>query len=360
VVIPAYKPGERLVALVRNLREAGCAAVLVVDDGSGEGCSGIFARLAADAGCALVRHAENRGKGSAIKSGLREAAAIWPGCAGFVTADADGQHSAPDVLRICKALEERPDSLILGVRRFSGPGVPAKSRLGNKITKAVFRASTGVPCSDTQTGLRGMPRRLLDMWLGAPGERYEYEMNILLGAAARGVPIAEIPIETLYFDKNSASHFHPWKDSFLIYLRIAKFGASSIISALADLSVFTLLMAAMGGSASKNILAATVVARVASGAANYCINRRWVFASGGGAMRQAAQYILLFCALMFMSWKLVDALYAATGLHTTVIKAFVDCALFLVSYNVQRHFIFRPRRAGFRAHCGSGRQGGRV
>jgi hypothetical protein len=62
VVIPAYKPDERLLALVRDLREAGCATVLVVDDGSGESCGGIFARLEADLDCKLVRHRENRGK----------------------------------------------------------------------------------------------------------------------------------------------------------------------------------------------------------------------------------------------------------------------------------------------------------
>lgn len=340
IVIPAYNPDERLIHLVRELNAQGFNRMIVVNDGSEPQRSRIFEALETDRLCVVCIHPSNLGKGAALKTGLRESMRLWPGITGIVTADADGQHSPRDIAKVAAVLEANPKRLVLGVRNFSGSGIPAKSRMGNGITAAVFRLSTGCSCSDTQTGLRGLPVSKLPAWLELPGNRYEYEINLLLQAAKDKTPILETPIETIYLDNNKASHFNPWKDSALIYLRIARFGISSLVSAVLDIGAFSLLHAFVwpGGA---GIRPATVAARIVSGGFNFCANRRWVFKGKGSGAVQACLYLLLFFALMFSSFKLVEALHGA-GLNAMAAKLLTDSALFVASYFVQKKIIFRP------------------
>ncbi|MDR1962144.1 MAG: GtrA family protein, partial [Gracilibacteraceae bacterium] len=121
---------------------------------------------------------------------------------------------------------------------------------------------------------------------------------------------------------------------------IAKFGFSSLLSALLDLSLFTLFMAWPENITSGALLTATILARVLSGALNYFLNRKWVFSSNGSALKQAVKYLALFCALMLISWKSVDAVYALTGWHVTAVKLPVDSVLFFLSFFIQHKFIF--------------------
>jgi len=173
----------------------------------------------------VLSHGTNRGKGIALKTGFRHVAGTMPGH-GVVCADADGQHSVADILRVCEQTAAT-GRMVLGVRRFEGR-MPLRSRVGNTVTQALFRAATGRPVRDTQSGLRGYPADLLD-WLGAiPGERFDYEMNVLLYAARAGRPIDEITISTRYLADNASSHFGALTDSARIYLPLLRFAASSL------------------------------------------------------------------------------------------------------------------------------------
>jgi hypothetical protein len=105
---------------------------------------------------------------------------------------------------------------VLGVRRFAGD-VPLRSKVGNAVTQALFRAATGRGVRDTQTGLRAYPAALLEWLRTVPGERFEYEMNVLLMAARAGHRIEEVEIATTYLDGNASSHFSALSDSARIY-----------------------------------------------------------------------------------------------------------------------------------------------
>lgn len=115
-VIPAYKPQETMLPLCRALREAGMP-VVVVDDGGGEGYRALFEAVQA-MGCTLARHAVNLGKGRALKTGMNEALMRYPNLIGVVTADADGQHTVKDILRVREALLAHPSALTIGARAF--------------------------------------------------------------------------------------------------------------------------------------------------------------------------------------------------------------------------------------------------
>lgn len=335
VLIPAYKPDERLVALCRELLTAGLL-VLVVDDGGGEAFRGFFEEAEA-LGCHVERHAVNLGKGRALKTGINAVMNGFPQVERLITADADGQHTCPDVLKIAAAMEETPDALVTGARAFTG-NVPFKSRAGNAITRHVYRFVTGIRCHDTQTGLRGIPKRVFGDMLRLPGERYEYEMTMLLALRDLDLPLREVPIETIYIDDNKGSHFNPLKDAARIYSVILRFLLSSLVSFAVDYLLYLLLLGAFQLPA----WLCYALARIASSLFNYTINRLAVF-GGRGGRTSILRYYLLAAGQLAVGALLVEVLSEALGLGAAWVKIPVDVLLFLVSYVLQRDFVFAGR-----------------
>ncbi len=218
VLIPAYKPDQKLIDTLQKLDEKQFL-LLVVDDGSGSDFDPIFIEAARYA--RVVRYAVNRGKGGALKQGIRCIRKCFPSVTYVITADADGQHKPDDICKISNYLHEN-GGFVIGSRAFVGE-VPLRSRFGNTVTRGVYRLVSGVKVQDTQTGLRGFERTLLDWLLTIPGNRYEYEMNVLMSAARDKIAIGEVPIETVYEGKNESSHFRPLHDSVKIYKEIFRF-----------------------------------------------------------------------------------------------------------------------------------------
>lgn len=216
VVIPAFQPDHHLVDLVIKLYEHPLLQVVIVDDGSHEQHQPVFDELTT-MGVHVITHPLNQGKGSALKTGLRFALETYPRSLGVVTADADGQHAVEDIITCGNALLKHPQSLIIGTRDFSQSHVPLRSRLGNRITAMVHWFLTDKFIEDTQTGLRAFPKSLIPTALSIPGDRFEYEMNLLLEFVHRHISIVQMPIQTIYRDHNSHSHFNGFKDSQRVY-----------------------------------------------------------------------------------------------------------------------------------------------
>lgn len=334
VLIPAYNPDISLVALVQSLVDQ-VYQVVVVDDGSREDANEVFGQLTGLPNTVVLRHETNRGKGAALKTGLayiaQEAA---EGVLGVVTADADGQHSADDIIKVGAALVEQPDALVLGVRDFKGV-IPARSLLGNVLTRWIFRLCTGIPVLDTQTGLRGIPKAAIKDCLQVDHNRYEYEMAQLMQASQCRQPIVQVPISCLYFDDNKNSHFNPLRDSLRIYYVFFRFISSSLISATVDYIVF-LMVYALSGS----LFVSQYSARLISGSVNYTINRRIVFKSKAGIRASAAKYILLAVSLAFCGYLLITAL-VAMGIPVFLAKPLAEGSLFFLNFFIQKKLILR-------------------
>ena len=240
LLIPALDPDGRLLELIQALRGLWPDPILLVDDGSGADCRDIFDQAQA-LGCQVLRHARNLGKGRGLKTGFNHCLTHYPDAIGCVTADADGQHTPQDILACADALRAQPQALILGCRDFDRSGVPARSQLGNRLTRQSMRLLCGVRVTDTQTGLRGVPAAFMSHLLDIPGERYEFETNMLLETRTAQVPIREIPIQTVYLEGNRSSHFNPLLDSARIYALLLKFCAASVASFVVDIALFALL-----------------------------------------------------------------------------------------------------------------------
>ncbi len=342
VLIPAYKPDTRLPQLVELLCSRGLE-VLVVDDGGGEQYLPYFQQCESK-GAQVTRHAVNLGKGRALKTGINEILLRWPDVSGIITADADGQHTPEDIVKVAEALEANPRALIVGGRAFTG-NVPWKSRAGNAITRAVYRLATGVRIHDTQTGLRGLPREALAWMASLQGERYEYEMNMLLKLRDYMLPAKEVPIETVYIDDNSSSHFKPLRDGARIYGVIFRYMLSALLSAGLDYGLYLLVRPWIASlmpawPAESVVFASYVVARTCSSLVNFKLNKHAVF-EGRGGKSAVWKYYALVAAQMLIGAGLTALLVWATKLPQEIAKLPVDVALFFVSFFVQRDLIFR-------------------
>jgi glycosyltransferase involved in cell wall biosynthesis len=226
VLIPAWQPDERLVTLVHSLAEYDFAAIVIVDDGSRKDCQILFKQLEAIPSVHVLQHEENRGQGRAFKTALSFTLDAFPDLLGVVTADADGQHAVPDIIRIAEALTESKGRPILGVRSF-GAEVPLRSRFGNILTRYIFRFLSGYDIRDTQSGLRGFPKQYIPALILLDGERYEYATSVLSYFCKIGAAPVEVPIATIYVDNNRASHFNPLRDSVRIYILLLRCFAPS-------------------------------------------------------------------------------------------------------------------------------------
>jgi glycosyltransferase involved in cell wall biosynthesis len=230
IVVPALTPGAPLVASVRALRSHATAPIIVVDDGSGPAYGTLFRAVASIPAVTVLSHATNRGKGRALRTAMARVLDRHRDALGVVTADADGQHAVEDILAVSEALRQHPDALVLGTRRFTRDA-PVANRLGNAVARWLLRRVAGRALGDTQTGLRGIPRRYLRELLALRGARYEFELEMLLWACARGIAIHEHPIRTIYGDV--ASHFGAVTDSARMAPVLARFVAGRVRSAAA-------------------------------------------------------------------------------------------------------------------------------
>ena len=358
VLIPSLSPDEKLPAYVEELIKAQYGLILVIDDGSAPEYQPIFDRIAGWPGCHVLHHEVNRGKGAALRTGFAYILEHTD-LEGVITADSDGQHTVADTSKLAEKLQPETAELLLGSRDFSrhSTQVPPKSRVGNRITSAVFALLYGQYLPDTQTGLRAMNRPMLKDCLEITGDRFEYEMNQLIWCSRNHVPMTVVPIETVYHNENQGTHFHPIRDSWRIYKLILgnffKFTSASLICwavdfvlflilknvpALAELEMHTPWLRALSRS-TEAILLATAIARVCSASLNFVLNKGMVFnvkQCKGAVWR----YIVLCVAVLLVSGIVVSALHALTGISSGAIKIVVDLILFVINYRIQKSWVF--------------------
>jgi glycosyltransferase involved in cell wall biosynthesis len=349
VVIPAFNPVPELVGLVEELLAQGIPQVIVVNDGSDSTYHQIFLTLKRMAHCTVLTHGKNRGKGAALKTAFRYFTKHYGDMDGVVTADADGQHTPEDIYRIARQLSLQEKALILGVRNFRENNVPKRSYLGNTVTSRIFWLFYGQYLQDTQTGLRGIPTSELGWMAEIKGERYDYEVNMLIQARFHDLRLSLVPIKTLYFDNNAGSHYRTVKDSLRIFgsliSGLIEYAKMLIVSGALDLGCFFVLYSTVFAAiaAPVRIFTSTLLARLLSSACNYALNRRIIFADTGKIACSALRYYLLWVFLLLASYGLVYSLSLCWSVNVTIIKLTVDFLLGFISYQVQLRWVFRTK-----------------
>ena len=347
IIVPSYKPDHKLLDVIQGSLHHNFKRILVINDGSPKEYDSIFEKATSHEECTLITHEVNKGKGCALKTAYTYCLEHFSDCKGVITVDGDNQHHPDDIFKCAQKMMQSEDVVILGARDFSASDVPFRSRFGNIMTRTIFRLFCGIKITDTQTGLRAIPFSHLDFMTKVSGERYEYETNVLLEMKANRIPFEEVIIQTIYIEDNDSSHFNPIVDSFKIYKTIFAFLASSFLSSLIDLGLFYVIISILSvfsPHASENIFIATALARLCSSFCNYQMNRHKVFKSGNRG--SLGRYYLL-CFVQFLASaglvSLLSSCFVAGSLGKTLIKGVVDIALFFLSYQIQKKWVFKTK-----------------
>lgn len=350
-IVPSLNPDENLLHTVDAILNIGFSDIILVDDGSKKECQNYFNILAQKQGVSVIHHKENKGKGAALKTAFKYYLTNYNQSIykGVVTADADGQHLAQDIYNTAEKMLKETNSfdriLVLGTRDFDDPIVPFKSKNGNKITTIIFQMFYGKRINDTQTGLRAISNTYVSECLELKGDRFEYEILMLIDAVLSKVMISEVKIETVYLNQNRETHFNPIKDSFKIYKvmlgNFVKFSCTGLLSMALDQGLFAIFVNLLFGflKAENGIVISTVLARVCSSLFNYLMNRTVVFKSKSGISSLIRYYALCVIQMLASAGGVVLAYHLTKG-NPSVLKLLVDLLLFFISYQIQQRWVF--------------------
>lgn len=206
VLIPTYNNAGTIAKVIADVKEYS-ADIIVVNDGSTDDTKNILASIE---NIKVIDYPNNKGKGYALKLGLQKAYE-W-GYRYAITIDSDGQHYADDIPTFLDKIEEKPDSLLIGARNLAADNMPSRNTFANKFSNFWYKVETGKTLSDTQSGYRLYPLEKLQN-IHFITRRYEFEVEIIVRAAWRGVNVENIPIKVYYPPvEERVSHFRPLQD----------------------------------------------------------------------------------------------------------------------------------------------------
>lgn len=210
VIVPTYNNNGTIAAVIEDLKQY-ASDIMVVNDGSTDNTSEILSKIK---DIQVESYPKNQGKGYALKYGL--AKAYQQGYRYAITIDADGQHYAEDLPVFIERIEEVPDSLLIGARNLNADNMPGKNTFANRFSNFWYKVETGQTLADTQSGYRLYPLDKIQN-IHFFTSRYEFEVEIIVRAAWRGVNVENVPIKVYYPPvEERVSHFRPFKDFFRI------------------------------------------------------------------------------------------------------------------------------------------------
>lgn len=214
-MIPAYNAGKTIAAVAQEALQHGLP-LLVVDDGSSDDT----ASRVRDLPLTLLSHAQNRGKGAALKTGFDWA--LTHGFDGVVTIDADGQHEVAAVSELARTARARGSDILIASRRSQFDDMAGLRSSWNRFGVWCMRKRTGLSISDSQSGFRYYSAPLLRQ-LQLDKDGYNMEMEILLKAWRAGFAIGEMPIAARVADGRSTSHYRPVRDTWNICMTFLRY-----------------------------------------------------------------------------------------------------------------------------------------
>ncbi len=206
VVIPTYNNATTLCQVITDVQRY-TDSIIVVNDGSTDNTADLLSNIPS---IKIIDYKRNQGKGYALKLGLEKAYDL--GYRYAITIDSDGQHYADDIPTFLDCIEKKPDSLLIGARNLVADNMPSKNTFANKFSNFWYKVETGHTLADTQSGYRLYPLHKLQN-IHFITRRYEFEVEIIVRAAWRGINVENVPIKVYYAPAGDrVSHFRPLQD----------------------------------------------------------------------------------------------------------------------------------------------------
>lgn len=206
VIVPTYNNAKTLARVLHSVLDY-TKDLIVVCDGATDNTPQILEGFHSQ--ITLINYSPNKGKGYALRKGFKTA--VEMGFDYAITLDSDGQHYAKDIPNFIQKQKEVPGSLIIGARNMNQESVPSKSSFGNKFSNFWFKFETGIEMPDTQSGFRMYPVKELSKTRFFT-RKFEFEIEVIVKGAWRGIPIVSAPIQVLYDPEERVSHFRPFRD----------------------------------------------------------------------------------------------------------------------------------------------------
>ena len=234
VLIPTYNNAATVGKVIEESKLY-CKDIFVVNDGSTDNTTAVLESIE---GINVISYMPNRGKGHALQCGLNKAREC-----GFdycITLDADGQHYPSEIPKFIEAVGTNPGSLIIGARNLNAENMPGKNTFANKFSNFWFKVETWQTLHDTQSGFRLYPLKEIEKIKLFTG-MYEFELEIIVKAAWRGIKVMNIPIKVYYPPAGErVSHFKPLRDftrisllnTFLVLVALLWYYPKKFISSL--------------------------------------------------------------------------------------------------------------------------------
>lgn len=191
IIIPAFNEASVIKDVLAEIKNSGYTDIIVVDDGSSDNTQVEAAKVES---VVSLRHAINRGKGAAVKTGIEAAKLL--GADVVITIDGDGQHNPQDIAKMLAKINNGAD-VVLGTRLKNSKGMPlwkiAANHFGNFCTWIIY----GLWVTDSQSGFRAYSKKSLAL-IETKTDRYEYDSEVIREISRNNLSYAEVPIEVRY------------------------------------------------------------------------------------------------------------------------------------------------------------------
>lgn len=221
-IIPAFEEEDRLGRTLYRIfsyfEENGIGAeVIVVDDGSRDNTAdvaGSECQKFAVAASRVIRNEENRGKGFAVRTGLKAASGDIA-----IFSDADLSTPIEEMPKLIEPIRSGEFDLTFGSRALDrsliGTHQPWRREQGGKVFNLMVRAMTGLPFWDTQCGFKALRmekfKPLLDLMTI---DRFGFDVEFLFVAQLHGLRLCEIPVR---WDNDERSKVNVLRDSIRMF-----------------------------------------------------------------------------------------------------------------------------------------------
>jgi len=339
-LIPALNPDKTLTNLIHQIinkvevlsDKKNQYLILIINDGSYKGSSiKILKDISLIDNVHVINNSNNLGKGASLKIGIKFAKDN--NFKYVITADADGQHLPDDIIKVSKAIEEKSDSFVLGVREFDKK-IPLRSKIGNIMTRIMFNLILRQRLIDTQTGLRAFTVKYYDKLISLPEQKYDFELSSLIAIARIG-DFYQVPITTIYEPGNPTSFFRPFKDSSIIYFVFIRYVGIVPFLVIFEVFLITVLNNITGYSI------AFLLTRILSLIIYFVSMKKIVFKADGNIKKQLLSFIMLATLNIFIIEVFLINISITSDLGFILFYFLIHTLLFALNFLVQRKFVFK-------------------
>lgn len=337
IIIPCYKPTSKLKNILEKISPKIDNIILVDDGNSAKKKRYLVNLIKKKLNIKLLSHPINLGKGASIKTALSYIMNNFKNFKGCVVVDADGQHHNLDILKILTILKknkEKNSFLILGHRNFS-KDIPFKSYIGNKLSNIIYSYLLNFKFLDTQTGLRGFNKNFAEASMKIIENRFEFETEQLILARQTASKIQQLPIQTIYFNKNKETSFNPILDSFKIYFLVLRQLFISLLVSIIDFIIFFKI------SNTENVIESNLIARSIIILLQFYLFKKFVYKDNLKNYDALIIYSLFVFIMGYISSLLQINLSEVYEINKNFSKIIIESGLFLINFSFIKTIVFR-------------------